>query len=90
MAVSIEESNPNLNPLDGFKTIIAEKVSAISGADPTLIYKSLEAPRSSDHGDFAIAVPKLRVKGNPAALAKEWAGKVGREFNDTGELCSKC
>ncbi|KAG2175965.1 hypothetical protein INT44_000443 [Umbelopsis vinacea] len=76
MAVSIEESNPKLNPLDGFKAIIAEKVSAISGADATLIYKSLEAPRSSDHGDFAIAVPKLRVKGNPAALAKEWAGKI--------------
>jgi hypothetical protein len=77
MAITIAESNPNINPLDGFKNIIADKVSAISGADPTLIYKSLEAPRSPDHGDFAIAVPKLRVKGNPAALAKDWAGKVG-------------
>lgn len=76
MAITIAGSNPESNPLDGFKNIIAEKLANISGADPALIHRSLEAPRSPDHGDFAVAIPKLRVKGNPAALAKEWAGKV--------------
>ncbi|KAJ2960849.1 hypothetical protein NQZ79_g3825 [Umbelopsis isabellina] len=76
MATSIEGSSPATNPLDSFKNIIAEKVNALSGADLALIHRSLEAPRSPDHGDFALAVPKLRIKGNPAALAKEWAGKI--------------
>jgi arginyl-tRNA synthetase len=76
MATSIEGSSPATNPLDSFKNIIAEKVNALCGADLSLIHRSLEAPRSPDHGDFALAVPKLRIKGNPAALAKEWAGKV--------------
>jgi len=76
MAITIAGSNPETNPLDGFKNIISEKLANISGADPALIHKALEAPRSPDHGDFAVAVPKLRVKGNPAALAKEWAAKI--------------
>ncbi|KAG2172337.1 hypothetical protein INT43_004879 [Umbelopsis isabellina] len=76
MASSIEGSSPATNPLDSFKNIIAEKINALCGADLALIHRSLEAPRSPDHGDFALAVPKLRIKGNPAALAKEWAGKI--------------
>lgn len=76
MATSIEGSSPATNPLDSFKNVIAEKINALCGADLPLIHRSLEAPRSPDHGDFALAVPKLRIKGNPAALAKEWAGKV--------------
>lgn len=70
---SIEGSAPETNPMDVFKNLIASQLNQISGVDAKLIYESLDLPRSLEHGDLAVAVPRLRVKGNPAQFAQQWA-----------------
>ncbi|KAI9320608.1 hypothetical protein BX666DRAFT_2017740 [Dichotomocladium elegans] len=72
-AVEIEGSRPNTNPMDAFKNAIASQISSLSGVSAKLIYDALDLPRATEHGDLAVAVPRLRVKGNPAALAQQWA-----------------
>ncbi|KAI8148641.1 hypothetical protein BJV82DRAFT_592806 [Fennellomyces sp. T-0311] len=70
---SIPGSAPESNVMDVFKNLIASQLASISKLDTKLIYDSLDLPRSLEHGDLAVAVPRLRVKGNPAAFAQEWA-----------------
>ncbi|ORZ26210.1 hypothetical protein BCR42DRAFT_364889 [Absidia repens] len=72
-AVSIPGCDPTTNPLDIFRIRIATQLSSVTNIDPATIYRAIDIPRQLDHGDFALALPRLRVKGNPAQLAKEWA-----------------
>lgn len=69
----IEGTSPETNPLDCFKNLIAIQLSELSGVAARTIYEAVELPRVLDHGDLAVAVPRLRVKGNPVAFAKQWA-----------------
>ncbi|KAI8989517.1 hypothetical protein BDB01DRAFT_848684 [Pilobolus umbonatus] len=69
----IAGSDPTTNPMDTFRNLIAVQIAAISKLDPEFVYKAIDNPRAIENGDMAIALPRLRVKGNPAALAKEWA-----------------
>ena len=69
----IPGSDPSSNPIDTFKNIIAAQIAQIGQIDPVVVYEALDNPRSTENGDLAIALPRLRVKGNPAAIAKEWA-----------------
>lgn len=69
----IPGSDPSSNPIDTFKNVIAAQIAAIGNIDPVVVYGALDNPRSVENGDLAIALPRLRVKGNPAAIAKEWA-----------------
>jgi arginyl-tRNA synthetase len=66
-------SDPSTNPIDAFKNFITVQIAEIGQIDPVLVYQSLDNPRALENGDLAIALPRLRVKGNPAAIAKEWA-----------------
>lgn len=66
-------SDPVSNPIDAFKNFITVQIAAIGNIDPVVVYNALDNPRSVENGDLAIALPRLRVKGNPAAIAKEWA-----------------
>lgn len=66
-------SDPKTNPIDAFKNFIAVQIAAIGNIDPVVVYNALDNPRAVENGDLAIALPRLRVKGNPAAIAKEWA-----------------
>ncbi|PVU84762.1 hypothetical protein BB559_005156 [Furculomyces boomerangus] len=63
-----------------YKTAIIDQLSQISGVDKALIESAIDTPKNLDHGDLAVAVPRLRVKGNPAQLGKDWAEKF--EPND--------
>ncbi|KAJ1650130.1 Arf GTPase arl1, partial [Dispira simplex] len=56
------------NMFDFFKLEIARGLSAISGVDQDTLFNALDAPKVATHGDLAIAVPRLRLKGNPVAL----------------------
>ncbi|KAJ2778159.1 arginyl-tRNA synthetase [Coemansia interrupta] len=58
---------------DEFKTAITNQVAALSGASPEVIASAIEFPKVTTYGDLAIAVPRLRIKGNPVQLAKTWA-----------------
>lgn len=69
----LEGTSPSTNVMDRFKNLIAAQLSSLSGVDAKLVYDALDLPRSLEHGDLAVAIPRLRVKGNPAALAAEWA-----------------
>lgn len=66
-------SDPSTNPLDTFKNLIAVQIASLGNLDPVFVYQAIDLPRSLENGDFAIALPRLRLKGNPAAIAKEWA-----------------
>ncbi|KAG1049101.1 hypothetical protein G6F43_008554 [Rhizopus delemar] len=66
-------SDPSTNPLDNFKNLIAVQIASLGNLDPVFVYQAIDLPRSLENGDFAIALPRLRLKGNPAAIAKEWA-----------------
>lgn len=66
-------SDPSVNPIDAFKNVITVQIASIGNIDPVLVYQALDNPRALENGDLAIALPRLRVKGNPAAIAKEWA-----------------
>ncbi|KAI9598312.1 arginyl-tRNA synthetase [Syncephalis fuscata] len=62
-------------PLTPFKEAIAQQLAEFASIDQAQVIEVIEAPRVPEHGDFAVAMPRLRVKGNPAALAKEYAEK---------------
>jgi arginyl-tRNA synthetase len=63
-------------PLTPFKEAIADQLAELTGVARILAMDALETPRVAEHGDFAVAFPRLRLKGNPAQLAKECAEKV--------------
>ncbi|KAJ2228871.1 arginyl-tRNA synthetase [Coemansia sp. RSA 1722] len=58
---------------DEYKAVIASQLAEISGAAPGAISEAIDLPKENTHGDLAIAVPRLRLKGNPVQLAKTWA-----------------
>ncbi|KAI8071056.1 hypothetical protein BC940DRAFT_295151 [Gongronella butleri] len=61
------------NPLDVFRVRIASMIAEMGKLDVALVYSAIEIPRSLDNGDFALTVPRLRVKGSPVQFAKDWA-----------------
>ncbi|CAO3654219.1 unnamed protein product [Cunninghamella echinulata] len=71
--VVIPGCDPSSNPLDIFRSRIAIQLAGVTNIDPVVIYNAIDIPRQLDHGDFALALPRLRVKGNPVQLAKDWA-----------------
>ena len=64
------------NKLDIFRNFVSQTVSQFSGKPAEEVYPLLEAPKNSEHGDIAVAVPRLRVKGDPAQYAQDWANQV--------------
>jgi hypothetical protein len=70
------DSNPTTNPVDIFRCVIAHHLAPITGVDIKLVYPALEWTQTLDKGDLVLAVPRLRVKGNPAELGKQWVEKV--------------
>lgn len=62
--------------IDRFKVDLATQLSSVSGVAEETLLDAIEVPGNTTHGDLAVPLPKLRLKGNPAALAKEYAEKV--------------
>lgn len=60
---------------DFYKRAIAAQISDFSQTPDEKILDLLEIPKVADHGDFSIAIPKLRVKGNPVELAQTYQQK---------------
>ncbi|RIA91747.1 Arginyl-tRNA synthetase [Glomus cerebriforme] len=63
------------NKLDSFRSFVASMIAEFSGKSAEDILALLEVPKNSDHGNIAIAIPKLRVQGNPSQIAKQWVEK---------------
>lgn len=68
---------PALNPVDIYRSHIAELLAPISGVDSKIIYNALQWPKTLDMGDLVLAAAALRIKGKkPAELAEEFSKKA--------------
>ncbi|KAF8939572.1 hypothetical protein EDD21DRAFT_398507 [Dissophora ornata] len=76
----IEGSDPETDPLDAFKNVLAAQLSKLMDVDIKILYEALEAPRASENGHIALSVPRLRLKGNPSAVAADIVEKF--QLND--------
>ncbi|KAI9679624.1 MAG: hypothetical protein M1829_001586 [Trizodia sp. TS-e1964] len=69
-------SFPELNPVDIYRSHIAETLAPIAGVDEKLVYQALSWTATLDQGDLSLPVAAMRVKGKkPTDLAIEWAEK---------------
>lgn len=68
--------NPDINPVDIYRSHITDAIAELTGADRSVIYPALAWSTSLDKGDLVLAVPALRIKGKkPADVASEIAEK---------------
>jgi arginyl-tRNA synthetase len=68
---------PALNPLDLYRSHIAELLVPIAGVDAGVVFAALQRGNSLDMGDLMLPVPALRIKGKkPDVLAVEFAEQV--------------
>ncbi|KAJ2147593.1 arginyl-tRNA synthetase [Coemansia sp. RSA 678] len=58
---------------DTFKTAIATQVSALSGVSAEIVEPAVNVSNNTANGDLTLTVPRLRMKGNPAQIAKTLA-----------------
>lgn len=72
----IEGSDPDTDPLDAFKNVLASQLASLLDVDMKILYEALEAPRASENGHIALSVPRLRLKGVPTAIAADIVEKV--------------
>jgi len=74
---SIPSAYPDQNPLDIFRTHIAERLAPLAGVEPEAVFAGLDRATRPETGDFVLAVPRLRVKGaKPQELGKKWQSQV--------------
>ncbi|KAF9992902.1 hypothetical protein BGZ79_002506 [Entomortierella chlamydospora] len=68
---TIEGSDPESDPLDAFKNVLAAQLSKLVDVNIKIMYDALEAPRASENGHIALSVARLRLKGNPTEIAAD-------------------
>ncbi|TGJ81307.1 hypothetical protein E0Z10_g7462 [Xylaria hypoxylon] len=67
--------HPEVNPQDIYRAHITSIIHEITGVDNAIVYNALQWTLSLDKGDMVLAIPALRVKGNPLVLGKQWLEK---------------
>jgi arginyl-tRNA synthetase len=72
-----ENTYPDLNPVDIYRSHLAEVIAPIAGADPQVVYSALHFTTTLDKGDLQMAVPALRLKGKKP---NETAAEIGEKF----------
>ncbi|KAF9408564.1 hypothetical protein BGZ94_002270, partial [Podila epigama] len=77
---TIKGSDPSVDPIDAFKNVLAAQLASLLEVDIKILYDALESPRDADNGHIALAVPRLRLKGNPSAIAADIVSKF--QLND--------
>ncbi|KAF3279362.1 hypothetical protein TWF132_000633 [Orbilia oligospora] len=70
-----EAASLTTNPIDIFRSYIAEEMHKITGVSRDIVYPALEWTQQMEKGDLIMAVPRLRIKGDPKALAADWVSK---------------
>lgn len=77
IAEKYPQAHPEINPLDFYRAHVSNVLAGISGVDSQIIYPAINWTTGLDKGDFVLAVPALRIKGQkPDALATKWAEEV--------------
>ena len=74
--VQFPNSYYQYNPVDSYRSHIATLLAKTVGVDPLIVYPAVSSPQTLDKGDMVVAVPALRVKGQPQVLAEKWASEV--------------
>ncbi|RKP33986.1 hypothetical protein BJ085DRAFT_39575, partial [Dimargaris cristalligena] len=72
---STAQAPHRINMLDFFKNEIAQTLAGFSGLEPQVIFNAIDTPKVADHGDLAVAVPRLRLPGKPVEIAKDWVAR---------------
>lgn len=67
-----------------FRTHVAEKLAVLVDRPVDEVWKILEKPKKEEHGQFALPLPRLRLAGNPAAIAADIAVKLEKDDVITG------
>jgi arginyl-tRNA synthetase len=67
---------PEQNPLDVFKTHVANAVAGIFPVDAAKVFGLLQRTKALEHGDLTLPVPALGVKGDKAELAAKLVEKA--------------
>ena len=71
-----EQAATTNNPVDFYRSHIAESLAPITGKLPEEIYERLSWTQTFDKGDLGLAVPSLRIQGKkPTEQAIEWSEK---------------
>ena len=74
---AIPSAHPDQNPLDIFRTHIAERLAPLAGVEQAAIFAGLDRATKPDSGEFILAVPRLRIRGaEPNELSKKWQAEV--------------
>jgi hypothetical protein len=74
---SIPTAHPGENPLDIFRSHIAERLAPLAGVEAKTIFEGLDRSTKPETGDFVLAVPRLRIKGaKPQELSIKWQSQV--------------
>lgn len=77
IAEKYPQAHPEINPLDFYRAHVSNVLAGISGVDSQIIFPAINWTTGLDKGDFVLAVPALRIKGQkPDALATKWAEEV--------------
>ncbi|KAL7794583.1 arginyl-tRNA synthetase [Trichoderma ceciliae] len=80
IAEKYPQAHPEINPLDLYRAHLSNVLTGISGVDSQIIYPAINWTTGLDKGDFVLAVPALRIKGEkPDALAAKWAEEFPKE-----------
>ncbi|KAF9433543.1 hypothetical protein BGZ76_009301 [Entomortierella beljakovae] len=77
---TIAGSDPETDPLDSFKNVLASQLSSLLNVDIKIMYDALEAPRASENGHIALSVARLRLKDSPINIATQIVEKF--QLND--------
>lgn len=80
IAEKYPQAHPEINPLDFYRAHLSNVLAGISGVDSQIIFPVINWTTGLDKGDFVLAVPALRIKGQkPDALATKWAEEFPTE-----------
>ncbi|KAM0486780.1 hypothetical protein ACHAPX_000043 [Trichoderma viride] len=80
IAEKYPQAHPEINPLDFYRAHVSNVLAGISGVDSSIIFPAMNWTTGLDKGDFVLAVPALRIKGQkPDALATKWAEEFPAE-----------
>jgi hypothetical protein len=73
----IPSAYPDQNPLDIFRTHIAERLAPLAGVNIEAVFSGLDRSTKPETGDFVLAIPRLRIKGaKPQELGEKWQAQV--------------
>lgn len=70
-----------------FRMHVATKLALLVNKPADEVWLMLERPKNEEFGQFALPLPRLRLPGNPAAIAKELVEKLEKDELITGSSC---